>query len=390
MDRMEYLVKLAQGMATAKTGQILRGGVPQRISRRTKVQNQTIHKLTAYYLFTTFNEPLEMVQQYMGEHVGMRMVAYQILTIARGAGLPLRPEHRTILEKWRRKHHEEQLSDPDEERVVAFHENVLPDPQVNVQAASHMDEHRLRVIGTTSPRLRRASFRRPILSASSKPSTSVAKSPSSNMASSRFADWGGASPTETASSILEQQVPSRAASSGDSPPQVHYSLSVHFSPYTRALNPMLLKNQMASGRKETKERTSRLPKVIKVPARPVAKSLTQALTKRLLALKTVTLPYKRLELLSAGRGRQKKAPPSTKVSIQRPSGSDRNILAVAAARLVEPQRAGKLQKVQRVASVRRRKRSDGKGSRETLRGEVGKPGTRSRCRRPLKMEGVEA
>ncbi|KIX96667.1 uncharacterized protein Z520_07386 [Fonsecaea multimorphosa CBS 102226] len=72
----------------------------KKLSRREqKVKREkAVRKLTAYSLFTTFNESLDTIQR----HMGMRLVATEILAISHQAKLPLRPRDVELLDFWRK------------------------------------------------------------------------------------------------------------------------------------------------------------------------------------------------------------------------------------------------------------------------------------------------
>ncbi|OCT50480.1 hypothetical protein CLCR_06597 [Cladophialophora carrionii] len=99
ISRMKYLKIMAQFLATRTTFWA------QSETRATDLssRHQQKKRLTAYFLFTTFNERLETI----GEILGMSQVASNILAIVNDAQLPLRTQDAGLLERHRRIHHED-------------------------------------------------------------------------------------------------------------------------------------------------------------------------------------------------------------------------------------------------------------------------------------------
>ena len=97
---MEYLEEmasaLAQDLLSSKAS-----SVPRR--QRLLVRERTLRELTAYYLFTTFNERLELIQRFLQ----MPNIAIEILGVAETHNLRLRSHHVVELQQWRSLHHEE-------------------------------------------------------------------------------------------------------------------------------------------------------------------------------------------------------------------------------------------------------------------------------------------
>ncbi len=115
LQRMEYLRSMAERLAEDRADRwdfhTSRGSVRLRKIRKAATDAR-ISRLTAYYLFTTFNEDLEHIGRIMG--IGFRtfdervqdmpsrkgQVAIEILAIAFDANLPLRPQDSDLLSYW--------------------------------------------------------------------------------------------------------------------------------------------------------------------------------------------------------------------------------------------------------------------------------------------------
>ncbi|KIW27578.1 uncharacterized protein PV07_07307 [Cladophialophora immunda] len=130
-QRLLHLASIAEHWATAIFWARVHTKDFKKLSRREqKVKREkAIRKLTAYCLFTTFNERLDTIQRYMG----MRLVATEILAISDDAKLPLRPRDVELLDFWRKWKHEENV--PQSE----VQENVEP----GVKAAAHAHGHKI-------------------------------------------------------------------------------------------------------------------------------------------------------------------------------------------------------------------------------------------------------
>ncbi|OAP61402.1 hypothetical protein AYL99_03605 [Fonsecaea erecta] len=128
-QRLLHLAGIAEHWATTVFWARIHTNDFKKLSRREqKVKREkAIRKLTAYCLFTTFNERLDTIQRYLG----MRLVATEILAISNEANLPLRPRDVELLDFWRRWKREENF--PQEE----IHEDV----EKNVAPAAHAHGH---------------------------------------------------------------------------------------------------------------------------------------------------------------------------------------------------------------------------------------------------------
>ena len=105
-DRMTYLIGLAHGMAESVfTSTASWAGLKYLTSVRERsfARERALRRLTAYFLFTTFNEKLEYIQRYMR----MATVGRDILAAVHDAKRPLRPEAAEMLHQWIKVHHEE-------------------------------------------------------------------------------------------------------------------------------------------------------------------------------------------------------------------------------------------------------------------------------------------
>ncbi|OAG36630.1 hypothetical protein AYO21_09190 [Fonsecaea monophora] len=107
-QRLLHLASIAEHWATSIFWARVHTKDFKKLSRREqKVKREkAIRRLTAYCLFTTFNERLDTIQRY----TGMRLVATEILTIVDEAKLPLRSRDLGLLDFWRKWKREENLS----------------------------------------------------------------------------------------------------------------------------------------------------------------------------------------------------------------------------------------------------------------------------------------
>jgi hypothetical protein len=105
---MKYLKKMARALAlkqlvSTASRAPFRKALPMSRQRRAETRERELNRLTAYFLFTTFNEALESIQRTLQ----MPMIATEIITVADEANLPLQCQDGQILNALRRFNHEE-------------------------------------------------------------------------------------------------------------------------------------------------------------------------------------------------------------------------------------------------------------------------------------------
>jgi hypothetical protein len=108
VDRFTALFTAARLMALDKMTPTLRD------PKLKKTKEEHITRLTAYFLFTTFNERLEDLQ----EGMNTQNVAGQILAAVRDYDLPIRPEAAALLQHWMVRYRQEIPPQLEAEKVV--------------------------------------------------------------------------------------------------------------------------------------------------------------------------------------------------------------------------------------------------------------------------------